>query len=82
MIRCNVTSLVKFIRVGEKKTRKPLKQSAGGFACLITGLVMHREVVLFLNLATTGNYNYLRNAKKYDHFISSCQWSSGVTSPR
>ena len=51
MIRCNVTSLVKFNWVGEKKTRKPLKQSAGGFACLITGLVMHREVVLFFKFS-------------------------------
>lgn len=69
MIRCNVTSLVKFNWVGEKKTRKPLKQSAGGFACLITGLVMHREVVLFLNLATTGNYDYIRKAKKDDQLF-------------
>ena len=60
---------MKFIRVGEKKTRKPLKQSAEGFACLITGLVIHREIVLFLNLATTGNYDYIRNAKKDDQLF-------------
>lgn len=61
---------MKFIRAGEKKTRKPLKQSAGGFACLITGLVMHREVVRFFKFSYHGyNYNYIRNAKKDDQLF-------------